>query len=351
MSDRAADVALRRAEVRVARGDAEGALAELARVEIGPADGRANLVLGRARAIRGDPEGFAPLLRATILDTPGASEALSSALGWIPSDEAARARVRAVVEARGESQLARFRAAFARAEGRRDEARAALLDAVRAGEAGASRPLLDAALEDRDAAALATAVDALGAREPGTAEDVTLRDARRLSACLGGGGEPKRGEALLEEVAALSTPRAIAWGSALRDELAREWVPARGPARWDLVLARLEQVARALHDLEASARLAGLSAERRRPLRLAVVGEFNAGKSTFINALIGQEIAPTGVLPTTATLHHLRYAPDPIARILFRPGAEPAERIAHERPSLGPEVLDRRPRRGWCAVR
>ena len=35
-----------------------------------------------------------------------------------------------------------------------------------------------------------------------------------------------------------------------------------------------------------------------------------------------------GVLPTTATLHHLRYAPDPIARLLFQPGAEPPERIA-----------------------
>jgi small GTP-binding protein len=45
------------------------------------------------------------------------------------------------------------------------------------------------------------------------------------------------------------------------------------------------------------------------------VGEFNAGKSTFINALVGADVAPTGVLPTTATLHHLRYGPDPIARI------------------------------------
>ncbi len=62
-------------------------------------------------------------------------------------------------------------------------------------------------------------------------------------------------------------------------------------------------------------------------MRLAIVGEFNAGKSTFINALIGADVAPTGVLPTTATLHHLRWAPDPFAKIVFAPGHEPRERI------------------------
>ncbi|HEX7667254.1 MAG TPA: dynamin family protein, partial [Polyangiaceae bacterium] len=59
----------------------------------------------------------------------------------------------------------------------------------------------------------------------------------------------------------------------------------------------------------------------------AIVGEFNAGKSTFINALIGADVAPTGVLPTTATLHRLHYAPDPIARVIFETGHEPPERI------------------------
>jgi small GTP-binding protein len=55
-------------------------------------------------------------------------------------------------------------------------------------------------------------------------------------------------------------------------------------------------------------------------VRVAIVGEFNAGKSTFINAVMGADVAPTGVLPTTATLHHLRYAPDPFARIQFYDG-------------------------------
>ena len=34
---------------------------------------------------------------------------------------------------------------------------------------------------------------------------------------------------------------------------------------------------------------------------LVVVGEFNAGKSAFINALLGQPVLQEGVTPTTAT--------------------------------------------------
>jgi ribosome biogenesis GTPase A len=37
-------------------------------------------------------------------------------------------------------------------------------------------------------------------------------------------------------------------------------------------------------------------------LHLAVMGEFSSGKSTLLNALIGEELFPTSVLPTTATI-------------------------------------------------
>jgi len=40
---------------------------------------------------------------------------------------------------------------------------------------------------------------------------------------------------------------------------------------------------------------------------LVVVGEFNAGKSTFINALLGRELLPEGVTPTTTRIHRLRH--------------------------------------------
>jgi ribosome biogenesis GTPase A len=35
-------------------------------------------------------------------------------------------------------------------------------------------------------------------------------------------------------------------------------------------------------------------------LQLAVLGQFKRGKSTFINALLGADVLPTGVIPLTA---------------------------------------------------
>jgi small GTP-binding protein len=42
---------------------------------------------------------------------------------------------------------------------------------------------------------------------------------------------------------------------------------------------------------------------------LVVVGEFNAGKSAFINALAGQSVLREGVTPTTAQIQVLKYGP------------------------------------------
>ena len=43
---------------------------------------------------------------------------------------------------------------------------------------------------------------------------------------------------------------------------------------------------------------------------LVVVGEFNSGKSTFINALVGQRVLEEGATPTTRRIHVLKYGPD-----------------------------------------
>jgi len=43
---------------------------------------------------------------------------------------------------------------------------------------------------------------------------------------------------------------------------------------------------------------------------LVVVGEFNSGKSAFINALLGQPVLEEGVTPTTDRVHVLRYGPE-----------------------------------------
>jgi predicted GTPase len=48
---------------------------------------------------------------------------------------------------------------------------------------------------------------------------------------------------------------------------------------------------------------------------LVVVGEFNAGKSAFINALLGQPVLDEGVTPTTDRIHVLAHGPATTRRL------------------------------------
>jgi small GTP-binding protein len=54
-----------------------------------------------------------------------------------------------------------------------------------------------------------------------------------------------------------------------------------------------------------------------RPLLVTVMGEFNSGKSTFVNALIGEEVAPMGITPTTATINVLKYGAERKGRVVY----------------------------------
>ena len=63
----------------------------------------------------------------------------------------------------------------------------------------------------------------------------------------------------------------------------------------------VELVRRALSDLEEL-------------FLLVIVGEFNSGKSAFINALLGAEISEEGVTPTTNRITVLRHSPEPVQR-------------------------------------
>jgi len=49
---------------------------------------------------------------------------------------------------------------------------------------------------------------------------------------------------------------------------------------------------------------------------LVVVGEFNAGKSAFINALLGQQVLKEGVTPTTTQINILRYGEEQTRTVL-----------------------------------
>ncbi len=53
---------------------------------------------------------------------------------------------------------------------------------------------------------------------------------------------------------------------------------------------------------------------------VAIVGEFKRGKSTLINALLGQEILPADVLPATATLNRVTYSESPYVMVEYKSG-------------------------------
>src|SRR5580692_11251959 len=66
-----------------------------------------------------------------------------------------------------------------------------------------------------------------------------------------------------------------------------------------------------------------LSLERKlasNQLHLAVLGQMKRGKSSFINALLGAEVLPTGVVPVTSVITEIRYGVVPEAAIFYRTG-------------------------------
>ena len=65
-----------------------------------------------------------------------------------------------------------------------------------------------------------------------------------------------------------------------------------------------------------------------RTFSIAIVGEFKRGKSTLINALLGQDILPSDILPCSATLNRITYGVRPSVKIVFKDGQE--EEIAIE---------------------
>ena len=54
-----------------------------------------------------------------------------------------------------------------------------------------------------------------------------------------------------------------------------------------------------------------IPALRERRFTMVVLGEFNHGKSSTINALLGTSVLPTGITPTTSVITHIRYGTGP----------------------------------------
>jgi cellulose synthase operon protein C len=347
-----AHVAVRRALALLDRGDPDAARQAMQSVlEPDATDGVAALVAARLAT---DGRAAALLLRALILDTPGAEAALARhvSLGAGPvSDE-----ITEVVRDKGLLEAPLFRAAFAQRRGDLAAARAALTEACRAGNRDAADELLRAALADEDLDALSVALAALagasnaddGRREARAVREAALAEREAapgwptvaLDALDRAGQLPfarsLRRRAMLAFVPAPEGPRegtdasgspieptsstddtgeGIAGGAtsvnAVDDVATPRWRTLELPS----VVAELRRAARTVDDVPALLGTEALLTQSQRPLRLAILGEFNAGKSTFLNAFLGSPVAPMGVLPTTATLHHVIYSPDPFARI------------------------------------
>jgi len=64
-------------------------------------------------------------------------------------------------------------------------------------------------------------------------------------------------------------------------------------------------------------------------LQLAVLGQFKRGKSTFINALLGADVLPTGVIPLTAVATFIAWRREPLVVVHFRGEAPNEELVVH----------------------
>src|SRR3954452_11501466 len=91
------------------------------------------------------------------------------------------------------------------------------------------------------------------------------------------------------------------------------------------IVARLQQLAELADSVGVitlardirTTRIPKLESER---FHLVVLGEFNHGKSTFVNAMLGSDILPTGITPTTASINHVVFAQHPTARVVLTTG-------------------------------
>ncbi|RBQ29079.1 dynamin family protein [Aliarcobacter vitoriensis] len=69
----------------------------------------------------------------------------------------------------------------------------------------------------------------------------------------------------------------------------------------------------------------------RYPMEVAITGQFSAGKSTFLNALLSRNILPTGITPVTSKVNFINYGDEYKLKITYYSGVQeyaPIESIA-----------------------
>lgn len=208
--------------------------------------------------------------------------------------------------------------------------RAALAVATDAGDAAAQIQLANDLLAvepDSPAALVARGLGTLAAGDPTLARallrgpaDAGDADARAALAevALAEGDLPG---ALADARAALAlAPTHVRARARLADAYRlRAALPTTPDAPLPALAAALERLLASRPELSPMVGdVARAAAELDQPLLVTVMGEFSSGKSSFVNALVGAEVAPTGITPTTATINVVRYGAERGGRVVYR---------------------------------
>jgi ribosome biogenesis GTPase A len=127
----------------------------------------------------------------------------------------------------------------------------------------------------------------------------------------------------------------------------------------------VEDILRELAEISEQAGLVSLGKEVREDripsllggrVTVVVLGEFNHGKSSMINAMLGGEVLPVGITPTTAVITHLVYGEEPGVSVKYpgdsiprvRPYSELAEVVRNiEEEGREPQYVEVRYPNAW----
>ena len=58
------------------------------------------------------------------------------------------------------------------------------------------------------------------------------------------------------------------------------------------------------------------------PLRIAITGGFSSGKSTFLNAILSQDLLPSGANPVTSKVNYIKYGRETRLEVTYKDGRE-----------------------------
>ncbi|MFW5967810.1 MAG: dynamin family protein, partial [Persicimonas sp.] len=174
--------------------------------------------------------------------------------------------------------------------------------------------------------------DAASDPEPPTEESPTETSSTEESSKSDGMSEESSGKEVFAEDSSNEEPPTEETFEAEEadDDTAGPVLPVKKDHVEDM-LVELAEIAEesGLNSLAAEVREDRIPTLREGRMSVVVLGEFNHGKSTVVNSLLGEEILPTGITPTTAVITHLVHGDEPAAALQPPRGGDRVE-VAYE---------------------